>query len=270
METKKVLVVTHEMDPYVKLTEQAQFARTLSQRIQEKGYEVRVFMPRFGKINERKHRLHEVIRLSGINIPIGEEDNPMIIKVASLPAARMQVYFIDNEDFFRRRYHFTDQEGNFFSDNDERMIFFNKGAIEILLKLGWLPDYIHCHGWMSSLVPVFARSVYKNEPAFRNSKMIFTPYNNGFEGNLGQNFLDKAHINGKIKGIKEFAENPNCTDLYKMGATFADGVTLGSPGINDELQKYVKTNSIKMLDYLNPELDEFIDKYQEFYQNLQE
>lgn len=266
---KKVLVLTHELDPYVKLTSQSHFTRILSQQIHEKELETRVFMPRFGKINERKHRLHEVIRLSGINITVGDDDNPMIIKVASLPSAKLQVYFIDNEDLFHRKHYLTDKEGKFFRDNDDRMIFFNKGAIEILLKLGWLPDIIHCHGWMTSLFPMLAKLQYKNEPAFRNSKIIFTPFGSDFNDTLGTKFLGKANLNGKTGEVKDLIENPTCNDLYKLGIKFADAVSFGSLDVDDKIKEFAKNNSDQILDFIDPDDESFKERYFEFYTNLQ-
>lgn len=269
MDKKKVLIITHEMDPYVNLTSQAELARQLPQHLQEHELEVRVFMPRFGKINERKHRLHEVIRLSGINVPVGEDDNPMIIKVASLPAAKMQVYFIDNEDLFHRKFYLTDKEGKFFPDNDERTIFFNKGAIEILLKLGWLPDVIHCHGWMTSLIPYLAKTKYKGEPAFKNSKMIYTPYNGSFEGSLGSGFLDKAHLNDSASDeVQSLLKDPTSNDLYSLGIEYADAVSIGSPDLSDDLKKKALESDKPHLDYIGPEDEGFGDKYYDLYKSV--
>jgi starch synthase len=172
MPKKKVLIITQEMNPYTAISEISEIARRLPQYVQQKGMEIRVLMPKFGTINERRHRLHEVVRLSGMNIIVDDDDFPLIIKVASLPGARMQVYFLDNEDFFRRKSVFTDDEGEAFDDNEDRMVFFCKGAIETVKKFGWPPDIIHCHGWMTSLVPLYIKKAYKNEPLFRDSKSI--------------------------------------------------------------------------------------------------
>ena len=173
---KKVLIVTQEMQPYTALSEISEIARKLPQYVQEKGMEIRVLMPRFGTINERRHRLHEVVRLSGMNIIVDDDDFPLIIKVASLPGARMQVYFLDNEDFFRRKSVFEDAEGKPFEDNADRMVFFCKGVIETVKKFGWPPDIIHCHGWMTSLIPIYIREAYKTEPLFHHSKIVYYYY----------------------------------------------------------------------------------------------
>jgi len=267
MDSTKVLVITHEMDPYVILSEHAKIARQLPEKLQEKEMEVRVFMPRFGKINERKHRLHEVIRLSGINISVGEDDYPMMIKVASLPSARMQVYFIDNEDLFQRKFYLNDKEGNFFKDNDERMIFFNKGAVEILLKLGWMPDIIHCHGWMTSLIPLLARTKYNNEPAFSKSKIFYTAYDRAFEGKLTDNMISKAHIEELVETpeVKELLANPTAENLAKIAGLYSDAVTLGSDSMQNGIVDYFVNENKDLLKYVSPEADNFVDSYYELY-----
>lgn len=222
-------------------------------------------MPRFGKINERKHRLHEVIRLSGINVPVGEFDNPMIIKVASLPAAKMQVYFVDNEDFFQRKSFFTDQNGAFFDDNDERTIFFNKGAIEILLKLGWMPDIIHCHGWMTGLIPLYARTVYKNEPVFKQGKIVYTAYEEGINQDFGENFLKKTHLKKHGESVKDLLTNPTPNDLQKVGAQWADAVSLGDTALDESLKGLLQGLDKPFQDYVDPESEEFAKAYLDFY-----
>ncbi|HKK78417.1 MAG TPA: glycogen/starch synthase, partial [Phaeodactylibacter sp.] len=187
MSKKKVLIVTQEMQPYTALSEIGKIARQLPQYIQENGMEIRILMPRFGVINERRHRLHEVVRLSGMNIIVDDDDFPLIIKVASLPEARMQVYFLDNEDFFKRKHIFADSDGKPFEDNPDRMVFFCKGVIETVKKFGWAPDVVHCHGWMTSLVPLYLKTAYKNEPLFQQSKVVYSLY----EGSPEETFTDE-------------------------------------------------------------------------------
>ena len=187
MAKTKILFIAHEMSPFLELTKIAKITRQLPQAMQEKGFEIRILMPRFGNINERRNRLHEVIRLSGMNIVINENDNPLIIKVASLPTARMQVYFLDNEEYFQRKQVFRDAKEKFFDDNDERMIFFCKGAIETVKKLGWMPDVVHCMGWMSSLVPMYLKTAYREDPMFKNTKVVYSVYENCFTENLIKN-----------------------------------------------------------------------------------
>src|ERR1700710_15512 len=203
----KLLIVTHEMSPFLELTKISEITRQLPQAMQEKGYEIRILMPRFGNINERRNRLHEVIRLSGMNIIINDNDNPLIIKVASIPAARMQVYFLDNEEYFQRKHVFEDKDGKFYADNDERTIFFCKGALETVKKLGWSPDIVHCHGWMSSLIPMYMKTTYKDDPTFKHSKVVYSAYEKSFDEKLSTEFLRKMIMPGMADtDISSFAD----------------------------------------------------------------
>jgi starch synthase len=268
----KILYITHEMDPYTGLTELSEVARVLPQAIQSKGMEVRVFMPRYGRINERKHRLHEVIRLSGINITVADEDNPMIIKVASLPIAKIQIYFLDNEEFFYRKNFFHDDDEKFFTDNDLRTLFFNKGAIQIATKLGWEPDIIHCHGWMGNLVPMIARTVYKNEPVFKNAKIIFSTYSNYFDHPIGKNYLANAQLNIPNKQLTQGLNynNPNCLDLYKIGVTYSDGIINSSNGSMQELHDYIDSLGKPVLKqiYTPEQEEEYVNANKTFYEQM--
>jgi starch synthase len=268
MSKLKILYVTHEMTPYIEMSAMAESARELPQKMQDKDMEVRVFMPRFGNIKERKHRLHEVIRLSGINVPVGDDDNPLIIKVASLPSAKMQIYFLDNDAFFGRKYDFCDENNKFYEDNDERVIFFNKGVIEIIHKLGWIPDVIHCQGWMSSLVGMYARTVTRNEPVFKNTKFIYTVFEDCFDGKLGEKFIDKAIVADQPKESFQQLENPSCNDLYRTGITFADGITLGAQDINSELYEAIYKSNKPVLAYQEKDSENFAESHYEFYQTL--
>ncbi|MEX0966974.1 MAG: glycogen/starch synthase [Bacteroidia bacterium] len=265
---KKILFVTHEMEPYAKITPYAKVARALPQKMQEDGMEVRVFMPKYGKINERRHRLHEVIRLSGINIPVGEADNPMIIKVASLPSAKMQVYFLDNEDYFHRKSFLGDDDQSFFEDNDERMIFFNKGVMEIMKKLGWSPDVIHCQGWMTALVPFYAKTHFKNEPVFKNAKFIFSVLDEGFNTKLGDGFAQKAGLNGEMKDFDVMLQNPECKDLYMAGIKSADAITTLAEKLDPEVEAYLNATDKPVLRSTDMESDELMDSYSKFYEEL--
>src|SRR5690606_19267140 len=174
MSKLRILYVASEINPFLQTSQVAEFVRKLPQAMQERGMEIRIFVPRFGLINERKNRLHEVVRLSGINIAVGDEEKPLVIKVASIPNAKMQVYFIDNEDYFQRKSIFFDNENNFYEDNDERAIFFCKGVIETIRKLGWSPDIVHCNDWMTSLIPMYLKTKYKADPIFKKTKIVFT------------------------------------------------------------------------------------------------
>jgi len=249
MGKSKLLFITHEMSPFLDLTKISEITRQLPQAMQDKGFEIRILMPRFGNINERRNRLHEVIRLSGMNIIINDNDNPLIIKVASIPSARMQVYFLDNEEYFQRKYVFTDKDGKFYADNDERMIFFCKGAIETVKKLGWSPDIVHCHGWMSALVPVYLKTTYKDDPTFKHSKVIYSVYENDFKEQLSADFASKAIMADMSEEHTE-AFKPGTNAALDAGAIkYSDGVVLGSAEIDAETLNNVKNSHKSVLEY---------------------
>lgn len=241
MDRQKILLVTHEMDPYLAISEAAKMVRELPKPIQASDMDIRILMPRFGTINERRHRLHEVVRLSGINIVVNDEDYPLIIKVASLPGARLQVYFLDNEDFFRRKQVFKDKEGKTFEDNDERMIFFAQGVLETVKKFGWPPNVIHCHGWLTSLIPLYLKKVYDKEPVFENTKVIYSVYDNQFEGDLSTDFQLKARVEDVLpaKDLEVFNNGDN-TSLNIGGATYADKVLVVNGLENGAVEKLGK------------------------------
>ena len=234
MEQKRLLFVAQEMDPYLALTEMASLVKRLAPMATDNGWEVRVLMPRFGVINERRNRLHEVVRLSGINIIIDDLDYPLIIKVASLPGTRIQVYFLDNEEFFKRKLVFRDEEENFLEDNGERMIFFCKSLIETVRKFGWTPDIIHCHGWFTSLIPMYLRTHYAKDPIFTNSKIIYSLYEQDFQEELNNGFLKKAKISDQIKDKDmQLLEGLNNVCLNKLGIKFADAISVGSKELSE-------------------------------------
>jgi starch synthase len=239
MEKKRVLLVTQEMDPYLVLTEIGNIVKKIAPFVHDNGLEVRILMPRFGIINERRNRLHEVVRLSGINIIIDDEDHPLLIKVASLPGARIQVYFLDNEDFFKRKQIYRDDEEVFFDDNSERMIFFCKGVLETVRKFGWAPDIIHCHGWMSSLLPVYIKTVYGKDPVFSHTKTIMSVYESDFSEKLPEYFLQKAVVSDDIKpeDLINF-QGLDAFSLNKGGVQFADAIVEGGQIVTglDELK----------------------------------
>ena len=216
-------------------------------------------MPRFGSINERRNRLHEVIRLSGMNIIINDNDNPLIIKVASIPAARMQVYFLDNEEYFQRKQIFADKDGKFYADNDERMIFFCKGALETVKKLGWAPDVVHCHGWMSSLVPVYLKTTYKDDPTFKNSKIVYSIYENDFTDKLGDDFTRKAMMADMTENNIEIYKPGTNSALYAGAIHYSDGIVLGSANIDAEVLNNVKNSGKSVLEH------EFTADYENYY-----
>ena len=191
MKDKRVLFISSEVVPYLPETEISSNSFQAAKTVNSIGGQTRIFMPRFGNINERRHQLHEVIRLSGMNLVINDFDMPLIIKVASIPKERMQVYFIDNEEYFKRKATFTDEDGKLFPDNDERAIFFAKGVIETVKKLNWAPDIIHVHGWMASLLPLYLKEYFKDEPLFTDSKVVTSIYSDGYDGDLGKEMLSK-------------------------------------------------------------------------------
>lgn len=243
---KRVLIVANELSPYLELTDFAQILNKLAIKTFDSGLEIRVIMPRFGLINERRHRLHEVVRLSGINIIIDKDDYPLIIKVASLPNARLQVYFMDNDDYYKRKYLFHDEKENFFEDNAERMIFFCKSALETVKKFGWPPHVIHCHGWMSSLIPAYLKTAYKKEPVFSYSKTVFTVQEDQFKEKLNSDFIRKALISSEIKekDLEQYKDGTN-TSLTLGAAKYADVVIMGNEHLKKEIEGEIKPSRYK-------------------------
>lgn len=269
MEKNRVLYITHEMLPYMQNeTELAKTARELPQGMQDRGWEIRNFMPRFGCINERRHQLHEVIRLSGMNIIVNDTDQPLIIKVASIPAGRIQVYFIDNEEFFHRKSILVDEKENFFADNDERSIFFCKGVLETVKKLGWTPDVVHCHGWMSALVPFYLRTVFKNDPVFSEAKIVVSLYeNDAFEGSLHKDYVAKA-VEGIDDADLSAVTKPDFAGVLKGAIQYADAVIRTSDFSNKDVLKYLKQSEKPVLETSFGEgyLDDFNTFYSEIIQ----
>jgi len=264
MAKTKLLIVTHEMSPFLELTKISEITRQLPQAMQEKGFEIRILMPRFGNINERRNRLHEVIRLSGMNIMIDDNDNPLIIKVASIPAARMQVYFLDNEDYFQRKHVFRDKESKFYADNDERTIFFCKGALETVKKLGWAPDIVHCHGWMTALVPAYIKTSYKNDPTFKNSKVVYSVYENCFTESLNNDLHKKAVMNNMTADDTKMFENPDCNTMHIGAITYSDAVVLADEKIDANVLKFVKDSNKPTLAFnLTENFENFYSLYEE-------
>lgn len=258
-------MVTQELDPYTALSETSGIVRQLSQSLQEDGMEVRILMPRFGTINERRHRLHEVVRLSGMNIIVNDDDYPLIIKVASLPGARMQVYFLDNEDFFKGRGLFATEEGEWFEDNADRMIFFCKGIVETVKKFGWPPDIVHAHGWMTSLLPAYIRTAYKTEPLFRNAHLIYSAY-----GNAPKNFSDKFLTKASINQMEESALEPYFKgeelDFEQGALAYSDALILATEQPSEGLQGLLSTTGKPVLKHSGEEA--FIQEYLDFYHTL--
>ncbi len=266
MEKTKVLFISQEITPYLPETEMSKIGRYLPQGIQEKGKEIRTFMPRFGCINERRNQLHEVIRLSGMNLIIDDTDHPLIIKVASIQAARMQVYFIDNEDYFHRKSTLVNKEGKEHEDNDERAIFFARGVLETTKKLRWTPDIIHCHGWFTGLVPLYIKKAMNEDPHFANSKLVYSVYNDDFTNTFPESFPEKFQLEGVESQDYENLTPFDFKNLSKLAINFSDGVIQGNPNANQEIIDYAKASGKPFLDFHNEET--YIDAYDQFYDHL--
>ncbi|MFV0604820.1 MAG: glycogen/starch synthase [Niabella sp.] len=265
MSTKKrILFIANEMSPYLELTEFSEIVNQLAIKANDNGFEVRCIMPRFGTINERRHRLHEVVRLSGINVAVDDDDIPLQIKVASLPSARLQVYFLENEELFKRKFLFHDEEDKWFADNDLRTVFYCKGALETVKKFGWSPDVIHCSGWMTGLIPFYLKTVYKKEPVFAHSKIVYTIGENTFKEKLGKDFIPKALIHPSLKEKDlEIFKAGNNVSLMRGGASFSDAITFGAPNVDKKLvAEFAKVRGKKTLQYKEgSDLTEYLQLY---------
>ncbi|HMC01396.1 MAG TPA: glycogen/starch synthase [Flavobacteriaceae bacterium] len=263
MKDKRILYVSSEVVPYLPETEISSMSFEAPRMVNQQGGQIRIFMPRYGNINERRHQLHEVIRLSGINLVINDLDMPLIIKVASIPKERIQVYFIDNDEYFKRKATLTNENGELFPDNDERAIFFAKGVIETVKKLNWSPDIIHVHGWLASLLPLYLKEYYKDEPLFNESKIVTSIYNQSFEGTLNMDMLAKIKFDNVDEECIKILGNPTYSNLMKVAIDQSDALIIGSEEIPDELKEYLKNSNKPVLDYKNK--DEFGDAYSQFY-----
>lgn len=265
----KILYVCQEITPYLPETESARLCRSLTQAMQERGNEIRTFMPRYGCINERRHQLHEVIRLSGMNLIIDDNDHQLIIKVASIPSARVQVYFIDNDDYFSRKATLTDEQNAFFPDNDERAIFFARGVLETVRKLRWTPTVVHCHGWLSSVVPVYLKRVFADDPIFRNAKVVVSLYDDAFPGSLDAGFGLKIAGEGVKDKNLEILDSPSYENLFRFVMNYADGVVAASENIDPRVLEIARASGKPMLEFQAPETAEFFDNYNRFYDAIQ-
>lgn len=265
MEKKKVLFVSQEIFPYMQKTELSSNARTIPQSIQEAGKEIRVFTPRFGCINERRHQLHEVIRLSGMNLIIDDTDHPLIIKVASISAARMQVYFIDNEVYFKRRNAYCDDNGEVYKDNDERSMFFCRGVLETVKKLGWQPDVIYCQGWMTALMAIYIKKLFSKDPHFAETRVVFALYNEGFDTDWDPRFAEKLEFDGFEADVFEKFNKTSYFDIVRVISEYADGIVVGSEDLSPELRTIFNDAKSLKLDFVaeenrTRELSAFFDK----------
>lgn len=263
MKDKRILYVSSEVVPYLPETEISSMSFETPRMVNQQGGQIRIFMPRYGNINERRHQLHEVIRLSGINLVINDLDMPLIIKVASIPKERIQVYFIDNDEYFKRKATLTDEDGKLFSDNDERAIFFAKGVIETVKKLNWSPDIIHVHGWLASLLPLYLKEYYKDEPLFNESKIVTSIYNQSFNGTLNKDMANKVKFDNISSNAVEILEKPSFNNLMKVAIDYSDALIIGSEEIHEDIEKHLKDSKKPVLDYKNKE--EFSEAYTNFY-----
>lgn len=267
MKAKKVLFITGEMVPFVPENSKSLMGRYMPQAIQELGHEIRTFTPKWGVINERRNQLHEVIRLSGMNLIIDDTDHPLIIKVSSIQAARMQIYFIDNDDYFMKRTMAIDPNGEEYKDNGERAIFYARGVLETVKKLGWTPDVIHCHGWIASLAPLYIKTAYKDEPSFHDAKVVFSASAPELKDDLGQHFAQCIPFkDAKMEDFQELCgERLGHTELSKIAVKFSDGVILDDKDVNSEITDYAKSLNIPLLDYQG---EEYKEAYSKFYDSL--
>ena len=263
----KILYVCQEIFPYLPESEQSALCRQLVQAMQERGNEIRTFMPRYGCINERRNQLHEVIRLSGMNLIIDDTDHPLIIKVASIQSARMQVYFIDNDDYFQNRMQTTDENGIEYDDNDSRAVFYARGVLETVKKLRWCPDVIHCHGWMTALAPLYIKKAYKDEPSFRDAKVVFSVYEDDFKSTLSDDFATKLMLKGITKkDLGDLKEPVDYAALCKLAVDYSDGVIQNSEKVDESIIEYARQSGKLVLDYQNPE--NYADACNEFYDQV--
>ena len=263
MDAKKVLFIAQEITPYLPESEISTICRDLPQRIQEHGKEIRTFMPKYGCINERRNQLHEVIRLSGMNLIIDDTDHPLIIKVASIQSARMQVYFIDNEDFFQRKTTVCDEKGNEFEDNDERAIFYVRGVFETIKKLRWIPDIIHCHGWLTALAPLYLRRMYLDDPCFSKTKIVYSVYDHPFNSTLGNQLASKLKQDGATDRDLKIIETPDFLSITKLAIQFSDAIIQGSRNIDPQTIEHIEKNRKLFLTYQSS--DDYIDRYNDLY-----
>ena len=268
MEKKRVLFISQEISPYISENELSSIGRNLPQGTMESGKDIRIFTPKYGCINERRHQLHEVIRLSGMNMILDNLDYPLIIKVASLQPVRMQVYFIDNEDFFPKKTFMKDLDDTFFDFHDERAIFFCRGVLETVRKLGWAPDVVHCQGWMSALVPMYLKRAFADDPIFENTKVVYSVYNQKLCGDLSNEMSQKSRIVGISEEDTALIDDASITNLHKIAISFSDAIILGSQKLGKELGSFIEKSDKPMLHYQSE--DSYIAAYNALYDELLE
>ena len=263
---KKILFINQEIVPYVPDSNLSLMGKALPQAILEKGHEIRTFMPKWGNINERRGQLHEVIRLSGMNLIIDDTDHPLIIKVATIAQTRIQVYFIDNDDYFSKRQMAQDEKGEDYSDNGERAIFFARGVLETVKKLRWIPDIIHIQGWMGAVVPLYIKTAYHDEPSFANTKVITSLFTNSLKSDFSENFKKCVEFrDAKADLLKKYVDPFTFDELGKLAIDYSDGVIAANKNVSKELIKYAKGNNVPFLAYPG---EDFADAYDNFYEKI--
>ncbi|MEM0577196.1 glycogen/starch synthase [Flavobacterium polysaccharolyticum] len=265
MKDKRILYVSSEVVPYLAENEVSLMSYDVPKMINDQGGQIRIFMPRYGNINERRHQLHEVIRLSGMNLVVNDLDMPLIIKVASIPKERIQVYFIDNDEYFKRKATFADEDGVMYSDNDERAIFFAKGVVETVKKLNWVPDIIHVHGWMASMLPVYMKHYYKNEALFSETKIVTSVYSESFSETLDVEMINKVKFDGVPHEAIADLEVPNYENILKTAVLNSDAVIVASNNLTASLTKFIESSNKPFLPF-TPK-DGFAEAYTNFYTN---
>lgn len=268
MANNKILYICQQIMPYLPENEESRLSRHLSQAMQEHGNEIRTFMPRYGCVNERRNQLHEVIRLSGMNLIINDDDHQLIIKVSSIPSARIQIYFIDNDDFFARKAVLTDEEGKEFEDNDARMVFYARGVLETVKKLQWKPSVVHCHGWFSAIAPLYLRNMFKDDPLFCDAKIVVSLYEDKYTTPLNASLGERLANEGVSEDSLKNWEVPSYENLMRFVIDNVDGVIAGSESADKALLDYARANGKKVLDYQSPEDVDFYDNYDRFYEEL--
>lgn len=265
MEDKRILYVSSEVVPYLAENEVSLMSYDVPKMINDQGGQIRIFMPRYGNINERRHQLHEVIRLSGMNLVVNDLDMPLIIKVASIPKERIQVYFIDNDEYFKRKATFTDEEGVLYPDNDERAIFFAKGVVETVKKLNWVPDIIHVHGWLASLLPIYMKHYYKDEALFADTKIVTSVYTQSFDGTLDMEMINKVKFDGVPEEAIADLETPNYENILRTAVMHSDAVVIASENLSPSLTKFIESSGKPFLPFAAK--DKFAEAYTTFYRN---
>lgn len=267
MEINKALFISQEISPYLPSSQLADSTRIVAQHVMESGVEVRTFMPKYGMINERRNQLHEVIRLSGLNIVIDDNDHPLVIKVATLQPSRMQVYFIDNEDYFGNGEPNRLEIHSLPEDNDERIIFFVRGVIETVKKLRWNPQLVQCAGWVTALAPMYMRVVYADDPSVRDSKIVYVLHNDGFEGSLDSRFVEKLKLDGfDDEGLSALAgKDIDYKTLNRLAIDHADAIVQASADVDGEIVEYARASGKPFMPYTD---GDDADLYIEFYKSI--